>query len=97
MVLNFLNTTASLSWDHQQLCYDFIDQAKEVDDRISSTETVTPITTTLANTVKTFGNLQRCVDNFQIQLNTTAETHISDKCEQSVTAAIAQLLVYLLI
>ena len=80
MVLNLLKTTASLSQDHQQLHCDFVNQAKEVDDRLSSTETVTTqITTTLANnTVKTLASLQTCVDNFQIQLNATTETQISD-------------------
>ena len=93
MVLNLLKTTDSLSSDYQQLHCDFVDQAKEVDGRLSSTETVTTqITTTLANTVKTFASLQTCVNDFQIQLNATTETQISDKCEQAVTAVIAQLL-----
>ena len=50
---------------------------------MSSVETLTPLILPLP--------LQTYVDNFQIQLNTTAETQISAKCEKSVTAAIAQL------
>ena len=60
---------------------------------MSSTENVTnQITTTLANTVKTFASLQSSVTDFQVQINATTETQISDRCDQAVTAAIAQLL-----
>ena len=47
MVLSVLKSTASLAQDHQRLHEDFIDNAKDLDSRLSSTETVTSqITTT---------------------------------------------------
>ena len=93
MVLSLLKSTASLTRDHQHLHEDFIDHAKEIDARMSSTETVTnQITTTLANTVETFTKLQTSVTDFQVHINASAETQISERCDWAVTAAIAQLL-----
>eukprot|EP00534_Pseudo-nitzschia_fraudulenta_P008408 CAMPEP_0201146388 /NCGR_PEP_ID=MMETSP0851-20130426/8078_1 /ASSEMBLY_ACC=CAM_ASM_000631 /TAXON_ID=183588 /ORGANISM="Pseudo-nitzschia fraudulenta, Strain WWA7" /LENGTH=158 /DNA_ID=CAMNT_0047421925 /DNA_START=1020 /DNA_END=1496 /DNA_ORIENTATION=+ len=93
MVLNLLKNTASLTRDHQHLHEDFIDHAKDIDVRMSTTETVTSqITTTLADTIKTFASLQTSVTNFQVQINASTETQISERCDQAVTAAIAQLL-----
>ena len=83
----------SLTRDHQRLHKDFVDHAQDIDDRMLCTETVTnQITTTLANTVKTFASLQTSLNDFQVQINVTTETQISDRCDQAVTAAIAQLL-----
>ena len=89
MVLNLLKTTASLTRDHQRLQSDFVDHAQEIDGRMSSTENVTnQITTTLANTVKTFASLQSSVTDFQVQINATTETQISDRCDQAVTKSL---------
>ena len=93
MVLSLLKSTTSLAQDHTRLHEDFIDHAKEIDARVSSTETVTSqITTTLANTVKTFTSLQNSVTDFQVHINASAETQISERCDRAVFVAIAQLL-----
>ena len=93
MVLSVLKSTASLAQDHKRLHEDFIDNATDLDSRLSSIETVTSqITTTLANTDETFTTLQTSVTDFQVHINASAETQISERCDRAVTAAIAQLL-----
>ena len=93
MVLNLLKTTASLTQDHQRLHRDLVDHAQDMNDRLSSTVTVTnQLTTTLATTVKMFISIQTSVNDFQVQINATTETQISDRCNRAVTAAITQLL-----
>jgi len=90
MVLSLLKSTASLTRDHQRLHEDFIDHAKDIDARMSSTETVTSqITTTLAATFKMLASLQTSVNDFQIQINASTETQISERCDRAVTSAIA--------